>query len=72
MRKLGLPAFVLPWYPLVRMPVNLVRSAAALLLPGGLDRAAQRGRREQEEFMRIMMGDEDTAIGASAHVMRVA
>jgi hypothetical protein len=72
MRKLGLPAFVLPWYPLVRMPVNLVRSAAALLLPGGLDRAARRGRREQEEFMRTMMGDEDTAIGASAHVMQVA
>lgn len=72
MRKLGLPAFVLPWYPLVRMPVNLLRSAVALALPGGLDRAAVRGRREQEQFMRTMMGDEDTAIGASAHVMRVA
>lgn len=72
MRKLGLPAYVLPWYPLVRMPVNLIRSAAALLLPGGLDRAAVRGRREQEVFMRTMMGGEDTTIGASAHVMRVA
>ncbi|MEO6794506.1 MAG: oxygenase MpaB family protein [Mycobacterium sp.] len=72
MRKLGLPVFVLPWYPLLRMPVNLVRSAAALLLPGGLDRAAVRGRREQEEFMRTMMGDEGTTIGASAQVMRVA
>lgn len=72
MGKLGLPAFVLPWYPLVRMPVNLARSLAALVLPGGLDRAAMRGRREQERFMRTMMGDEDTAIGASAHVMRVA
>lgn len=72
MRQLGLPAFVLPWYPLVRMPLNLVRSAAALLLPGGLDRAALRGRGEQEAFMRTMMGGEDTAIGASAHVMRVA
>jgi len=72
MRKLGLPAFVLPWYPLLRMPVNLARSAAALALPGGLDRAALRGRREQEDFMRTMMGGDDTAIGASAHVMRVA
>lgn len=72
MRKLGLPAFVLPWYPLVRMPVNLLRSAAALVLPGGLDRAALRGRREQEAFMRTMMGADDTAIGTSAHVMRVA
>ncbi|OBK91063.1 oxygenase MpaB family protein [Mycolicibacter sinensis] len=72
MHKLGLPVFVLPWYPLVRMPVNLARSLAALILPGGLDRAALRGRREQVEFMRTMVGDEDTAIGASAHVMRVA
>ncbi|WP_024441204.1 oxygenase MpaB family protein [Mycobacterium sp. UM_WGJ] len=72
MRKLGLPVFVLPWYPLLRMPVNLARSAAALALPGGLDRAAERGRREQEEFMRTMMGAGDTTIGASAHVMAVA
>ncbi|MGB3333987.1 MAG: oxygenase MpaB family protein [Mycobacterium sp.] len=72
MRKLGLPVFVLPWYPLLRLPVNLVRSAAALALPGGRDRAARRGRREQEAFMRTMMGAEDTTIGASAHVMAVA
>jgi hypothetical protein len=72
MRKLGLPAFVLPWYPLLRMPVNLARSLAALVLPGGLDHAAMRGRREQEEFMRTMMGGDDTTIGASAHVIRVA
>jgi len=72
MRKLGLPVFVLPWYPLLRMPVNLARSAAALALPGGLERAARRGRREQEAFMRTMMGAGDTTIGASAHVMAVA
>nr|WP_046283553.1 oxygenase MpaB family protein [Mycobacterium sp. UM_NZ2] len=72
MRKLGLPVFVLPWYPLLRMPVNLVRSAAALALPGGLERAARRGRREQEAFMRTMMGAGDATIGASAHVMAVA
>lgn len=72
MRTLGLPVYVLPWYPLLRMPVNLVRSAAALLLPGGAGRAAARGRREQEAFMRTMMGGDDTTIGASAHVLRVA
>lgn len=72
MRKLGLPPFVLPWYPLVRIPLNLARSAAALTLPGGQDRAARRGRREQEAFMRTMMGAGDTTIGASAHVMHVA
>ncbi|OBH18188.1 DUF2236 domain-containing protein [Mycolicibacter terrae] len=72
MRELGLPGFVLPWYPVLRLPVNLARSLAALTLPGGLDRAALRGRREQEQFMRTMMGAQDTAIGASAHVMQVA
>lgn len=72
MRELGLPAYVLPWYPVLRLPVNLARSLAALILPGGLDRAALRGRREQEQFMATMVGDEDTAIGASAHVMQVA
>ncbi|MEB3030890.1 oxygenase MpaB family protein [[Mycobacterium] nativiensis] len=72
MRELGLPAYVLPWYPVLRMPVNLLRSAAALVLPGGADRAAARGRREQEAFMRTMMGAQDTTIGASAHVVQVA
>ncbi|WP_046315482.1 oxygenase MpaB family protein [Mycobacterium sp. UM_Kg1] len=72
MRKLGLPTSVLPWYPLVRLPVNLARSVAAVTLPGGLDRAARRGRREQEAFMRTLMGTGDTTIGASAHVMQVA
>lgn len=71
MRELGLPPYVPPWYQLVRMPVNLARSAA-LLLPGGARRAAVRGRREQEAFMRTMMGADDTTIGASAHVMAVA
>lgn len=72
MRRLGLPAFVPPWYQLTRMPINLLRSAAALTLPGGVERAAARGRRERDAFMRTMMGDADTTIGASAHVLRVA
>ncbi|MEB3022469.1 oxygenase MpaB family protein [[Mycobacterium] crassicus] len=72
MRELGLPAYVPPWYPVLRMPVNLLRSAAAVVLPGGADRAAARGRREQEAFMRTMMGAQDTTIGASAHVVQVA
>lgn len=39
---LGLPAFVPPWYPLLRLPVNLARSVAALALRG-MVRAAARG-----------------------------
>ena len=69
MRKLGLPAAVLPWYPLVRIPINLARSVAALVVPGGAERAAVRGRREQEAFLRTMVGDDDTTIGASARVL---
>ncbi|MDG3010592.1 DUF2236 domain-containing protein [Rhodococcus sp. D2-41] len=55
MRVLGLPVLTVPWYPLIRTPVNAVRSAAALL-PGGRGRAAERGRREQASFMRTMTG----------------
>lgn len=72
MRDLGLPAFVPPWYQLVRLPLNLARSADALLLPGGMDRAVARGRREHDALMRTMMGDDQVAIGASATHGKVA
>ncbi|QIS22256.1 oxygenase MpaB family protein [Nocardia terpenica] len=73
MRRLGLPAYMPPWYPLLRIPVNLAHSGAALLLPGGADRAAARGRREQEEFLRLLVGDEQAVIGESVrHVSDAA
>ncbi|HWU23818.1 MAG TPA: oxygenase MpaB family protein [Nocardioides sp.] len=50
MAKLGLSTRVLPWYPVLRYPVNVLRSAL-LLLPGGLDRGARRGDREQQRFL---------------------
>lgn len=68
MRDLGLPALVLPWYPALRIPVNLTRSAAALLLPGGLERAGERGRAEQLRFLRQMVGTDDASVGSSAQV----
>ncbi|HEU0190746.1 MAG TPA: oxygenase MpaB family protein [Mycobacterium sp.] len=71
MRSLGLPAYMPPWYPLLRMPVNLARSAAALVLPGGMDRAAA-GRREQEAFMYTVTGDEQAVIGDSAAAIKYA
>ncbi|MET9211504.1 MULTISPECIES: oxygenase MpaB family protein [unclassified Nocardia] len=64
MRALGLPTVVIPWYPALRIPTNLVRSATRVL-PGGLDRAATRGAREQDRFMRTLVGARP-AIGASA------
>ncbi|HEX7321324.1 MAG TPA: oxygenase MpaB family protein [Mycobacterium sp.] len=72
MRSLGLPAYMPPWYPLLRMPANLARSAAALVLPGGMDRAAARGRREQEAFLHTITGDSPVVIGDSAAEIRDA
>jgi hypothetical protein len=72
MRSLGLD-YVPPWYPLLRIPVNVTRSVAALTLPGGMNRADTRGRREQEALLRTMIGDVEAAIGDSAaHVVSVA
>jgi len=72
MRALGL-AYVPPWYPLLRIPLNVTRSVAALTLPGGMKRAADRGRREQEDLLHTMIGDAEATIGDSAaHVSRVA
>jgi hypothetical protein len=72
MRALGL-AYVPPWYPLLRIPVNVTRSVAALTLPGGRKRAADRGQREQEDLLHTMIGDAEATIGDSAaHVSRVA
>jgi len=66
MRLLGLPAYVPPWYPLLKLPVNVVRSAVDLTLPGGMDRAARRGDRQQHALLSTMMGESDVAIGDSA------
>lgn len=70
MRTLGLPAYMPPWYPLLRIPVNGVRSIAALVLPGGSDRAADRGSREQKALLHTMTGEDHASIGASASHLR--
>lgn len=73
MRTLGLPAYMPPWYPLLRIPVNGVRSIRDQLTPGGLERSAERGQRAQEALLHTMIGDETATIGASAaHVRGVA
>ncbi|WP_167471968.1 oxygenase MpaB family protein [Nocardia arthritidis] len=64
MRQLGLPAYIPPWYPALRIPVNLLRSGLALAVPGGRDRQARAGLRRQHAFMRTLVGTEtDTRIG---------
>ncbi|MFI1462151.1 oxygenase MpaB family protein [Nocardia carnea] len=54
--RLGLWPFMPPWYPLLRLPVNLLRSAAARFAPGGRARAATRGRRQQQRFLELLTG----------------
>ncbi|MHA7666532.1 oxygenase MpaB family protein [Mycolicibacterium sp. HS_4_1] len=70
MRTLGLPAYMPPWYPVLRIPVNGVRSIAALVLPGGSERAADRGSREQKALLHTMTGADQATIGASASHLR--
>ncbi|MEV6362904.1 oxygenase MpaB family protein [Nocardia asteroides] len=72
MRRLGLSPLVLPWYPLLRLPINLTRSVAAYTLPGGMDRAAARGDRENAVFLRTLT-DGHTTLGAAAeHLAKTA
>ncbi|MEV0075390.1 oxygenase MpaB family protein [Nocardia neocaledoniensis] len=71
MRALGLPTVIVPWYPALRIPANMVRSATRLL-PGGLDRAAQRGARENDRFMRTLVSSGPTVGGSSARLTHAA
>ncbi|MBO0852278.1 MAG: DUF2236 domain-containing protein [Nocardia sp.] len=68
MGQLGLPRYMPPWYPLLRIPVNLARCLAARTLPGGMRRAEIRGRSEQEDFLRLLVGSEDVIIGGSTRI----
>ena len=72
MRMLGLPAYVPPWYPLLKLPVNVLRSAVDLTLPGGMDRAARRGQREQAALLRTMVGESEVGVGDSVQMNSVA
>ena len=67
MRQLGTRPSLIPWYPMLRLPVNLVRSALAQL-PGGRERAATRGARENAAFMRMLLTDEATIGESARHV----
>ncbi|OBB87473.1 oxygenase MpaB family protein [Mycolicibacterium peregrinum] len=73
MRMLGLPTYMPPWYPLLRLPVNLIRSASAMASPGGMERAVSRGQREQQALLRTIIGNGAANIGESAvHVSSAA
>jgi hypothetical protein len=68
MRRLGLPAYMPPWYPVLRIPVNLTRTGLGRLVPGGADRIARTGYRQQKAFFNTLIGPTaEAAIGTSAH-----
>jgi hypothetical protein len=66
MRELGLPTRMPPWYPALKLPVNLASSGLALALPGGRDRQARSGLRRQRAFVRTLTGPKTAVIGESA------
>ena len=66
MQVFAVPSYVPPWYPLIRLPVNVVRSVVDLAAPGGMERAARRGEREQSALLRTMIGDGAATVGDSA------
>ena len=68
MRQLGLPDRVLPWYPVLNFPRSLARHVVSRVLPGGKARAAERGRFEQEAFLKLLSGERTAVIGESASV----
>jgi hypothetical protein len=60
-------------HPLLRIPVNVGRSIAAMALPDGRNRAASRGQRDQEALLHTIIGDGEAKIGDSAsHMSSVA
>ncbi len=68
MRRLGLPAYMPPWYPLLRIPINAARTGLIRVLPGGTARSARIGYHQQKAFMNTLIGDTtDAAIGMSAN-----
>jgi hypothetical protein len=64
MRELGLPAYILPWYPLLKLPLNLAWHLAHRILPGGRDRLIRNGRAAQEALVRQHFGQEAQTVGA--------
>lgn len=65
-RSLGLPTTTLPWYPLLRLPWNLLRHSVARFIPGGKAWMERRGRQSVVRFLQSLTGDERQRIGQSA------
>lgn len=65
MRKLGLPAHSLPWYPALLAATNLLHHGIYGCLPGGKAVAARRGRIAQQAWLRQMENRDVASSGIS-------
>lgn len=63
LRNLGLSDKTLPWYPILNWPIYASRQLVSRLLPGGKARAARAGRRAQEDFLKLLTGEDHAVIG---------
>ncbi len=70
MTKLGLPVTI-PWYPLIKSPINLVGSVLGVVPP--IRRMQARyGRRRQEAFLTTLVGDTEAKIGESGPAQQLS
>lgn len=58
MKDLGLPTWVLPWYPILFAPLNALWCAANRLTPNGSKRLARLGRATQRQQLKSLFGDD--------------
>ena len=56
MRALGLPAGVLPWYPVMMVPFTALRHRLMRLLPGGRQALVRQGRAAQQDYLAVLFG----------------
>ena len=66
MERLGLPRHVLPWYPAVAAPANLLRHLLMLALPGGQARLERHGRCAQEAHAKSLSPDRPVVMSGAA------
>lgn len=64
LRDLGLPTFRLPWFPLLTVPGRWLSHALIGWHPAGRRWLSRRGRQAQQNYLRVLFGQERPALGA--------
>ena len=70
MQDLGLPTWVLPWYPIIFSPLNALWCAANRLMPNGSKRLSRLGRKAQEHQLRTLFGRSNPDITSADAVLK--